>query len=291
MEKQKLYFQKLMSPKYKGLLWILGWCVTFTCGVTTSKFLSVETGNFSLFCIRYSCGMLLFLPIFLPKLPSLTRIKAPLGFHITRALCIGASTLLTYQAYRNLPLAIATSVGFTGPLLASSFGMIFLREGISQPKILALVTGYLGVLFIVQPHNTNLDLYYIFIGLSACILAGSANALARRLSYQDPALAIMFTSTLFLGSLALIGFFIMNEPINKADLVCLCLVGLFGSLSQFSYIKAVSFAEVSFIAPFEYTRLLLAVPVGYFIFGEDINLGQVFGMLLIIIGSLYLSRR
>ncbi len=280
-----------MQPKHKSLLWILGWCFTFTCGVTTSKFLSGSTSNFVLFCVRYFFGMSFFLPIFLQKLPDIAKVQSPVWLHLVRALCIGASTLMTYQGYRNLPLAVATSVGFTGPLLASSFGLLFLKEKISQAKILALVTGYIGVLFIVQPHDTNLDLYYVFVVLGACILAGSANTLARKLSYKDPAFTIMFTSTATLGSIALVGFLIMNESVNNADLIYLCFVGFFGSLSQFAYIKAVSLAEVSFVAPFEYTRLLLAVPIGYFIFGEAINLGQVFGMLLIVGGCLYLSRK
>jgi len=235
--------------------------------------------------------MFLFLPIFLQKLPNIAKVQSPAWLHLIRALCIGASTLMTYQGYRNLPLAVATSVGFTGPLLASSFGLLFLKEKISQAKILALITGYMGVLFIVQPHDTNLDLYYVFVVLGACILAGSANTLARKLSYKDSVLTIMFTSTATLGSVALVGFFIMNEPVNNADLIYLCLVGFFGSLSQFAYIKAVSLAEVSFVAPFEYTRLLLAVPLGYFMFSEAINFGQVFGMLLIVGGCLYLSRK
>ncbi|MCE2716958.1 MAG: DMT family transporter [Pseudomonadota bacterium] len=279
-----------MQNKHKGLLWILGWCVTFTCGVTISKFLSTSTSNFSLFCIRYFCGLLFFLPIFIPQVTTLAKVKSNPWLHVIRALCIGASTLLTYQSYRNLPLAIATSVGFTGPLLASSFGMIFLKEKINHFKITALIAGYLGVLFIVQPHNTDLNLYYVFIGINACILAGFANTLARKLSYMDPALAIMFSSSFILGLIASIGFFTADMPENCFDLFLLCLVGLCGSLSQFAYIKAVSFAEISFIAPFEYTRLLLAVPIGYVLFGESINIFQVFGMTLIIFGSLYLSR-
>lgn len=279
-----------MQNKHKGLLWILGWCVTFTCGVTISKFLSTATSNFSLFCIRYFCGLLFFLPIFVPKISTLTQVKSSPWVHVIRALCIGASTLLTYQSYRNLPLSIATSVGFTGPLLASSFGMIFLKEKINHSKVIALIAGYLGVLFIVQPHNTELDLYYVFIGINACILAGSANTLARKLSYEDPALVIMFTSTLILGLIAFTGLFITDMSNNRSDLFLLCLVGLCGSLSQFAYIKAVSFAEISFIAPFEYTRLLLAVPIGYIMFGERINIFQIFGMILIIFGCLYLSK-
>jgi len=166
--------------------------------------------------------MFLFLPIFLQKLPNIAKVQSPAWLHLIRALCIGASTLMTYQGYRNLPLAVATSVGFTGPLLASSFGLLFLKEKISQAKILALITGYMGVLFIVQPHDTNLDLYYVFVVLGACILAGSANTLARKLSYKDSVLTIMFTSTATLGSVALVGFFIMNEPVNNADLIYLC---------------------------------------------------------------------
>ncbi len=230
-----------------------------------------------------------FLPVFLPKLSGLNKLKSSPWLHVARALCIGASSLLTYQTYRNLPLAIATSVGFTGPLLASSFGMLFLKEKLNQPKIFALLLGYLGVLFIVQPRYMNLNMHYVFTGLGACILASSANTLARKLSYKDSAIIIMLTSTLILGGVALVGFCIFNEPISDTDLLLLLAVGVFGSLSQFAYIKAVSFAEVSFISPFEYTRLLLAVPVGYFAFGESVNLGQAFGMLLIVAGCLYLS--
>ena len=280
-----------MQQKHKGLLWILGWCVAFTCGVTTSKFLSGATNNFTLFCVRYICGMMFFIPVLLPKISSLNKLKAPVWLHIMRALCIGASSLLTYQTYRNLPLAIATSVGFTGPLLASSFGILLLKEKLTQPKVLALVFGYLGVLFIVQPHDMLFDLYYVFTGLGACIFAGSANTLARTLSHKDPALVIMLTSTLILATIALVGFFAFGEPIHATDLQFLVLVGLFGSISQFAYIKAVSHAEVSFVSPFEYTRLLLAVPIGYFIFSEEINFGQLFGMMLIVAGSLYLSSK
>lgn len=280
-----------MQSKHKSLLWILGWCVTFTSGVTISKFLSTDTSNFTLFCIRYFCGILFFFPVFISNLPSITAIKSPIWIHIIRSLCIGASTLLTYQSYRNLPLAIATSVGFTGPLLASSFGMIFLKETINQAKVIALILGYLGVLFIVQPHSSEVNLYYVFIGISACILAGSANTLARKLSYTDPAIVVMFTSTAFLGAMALIGLLVTEITPKLTDLFLLCLVGLCGSLSQFAYIKAVSLAEVSFIAPFEYTRLLLAVPIGYIMFGETVNVYQIGGMVFIISGCVYLSRK
>ena len=279
-----------MQQKRKGLLWILIWCLTFTCGVSTSKFLGASTSNFGLFCVRYISGMMFFMPFLVPKLPQLSKLKTSAWLHLARAACIGVSSILTYQTYRNLPLAIATSIGFTGPLLAASFGIFLLKEKPSTAKIIALALGYLGVLFIVQPSYTPMNMY-IFTGLGACILAGSANTLARKLSQRDPAIIIMLTSTITLGIVAIGGFYFCHEQINTEDLRLLLLIGMFGSFSQFSYIKAVSYAEISFVAPFEYTRLLIAVPIGYFVFFEVVNLGQLFGMALIVIGSLYLSRK
>ncbi|MCX7342768.1 MAG: DMT family transporter [Proteobacteria bacterium] len=279
-----------MQQKHKGLLWILIWCLTFTCGVSTSKFLCSSTSNFGLFCVRYLCGMFLFMPFFIKEIPKSTKPQSPLWQHLTRAACIGAASLLTYQTYRNLPLAVATSIGFTGPLLAASFGILLLKEKPTRAKIMALTLGYMGVLFIVQPTYTTLSIY-VFTGLGACILAGIANTLARKLSQKDSAMTIMSTSTITLGAIALCGFFILNESINQHDLILLLLIGMFGSFSQFAYIKAVSHAEVSFVSPFEYTRLLIAVPIGYFLFAEVINYGQIFGMALIVLGSLYLSRK
>ena len=279
-----------MQQKNKGLLWVLIWCLTFTCGVSTSKFLCSSTSNFGLFCVRYLCSMLLFMPFFIHEIPKGAKPKSPIWQHLVRAACIGAASLLTYQTYRNLPLAIATSIGFTGPLLAASFGILLLKEKPTSAKIMALTLGYMGVLFIVQPTYAPLSMY-VFTGLGACILAGVANTLARKLSQKDSALTIMSTSTLTLGAIALCGFFFLDESMSPDDLKLLLIIGVFGSFSQFAYIKAVSYAEVSFVAPFEYTRLLIAVPIGYFMFAEIINYGQVFGMALIVIGSLYLSRK
>ena len=124
-----------------------------------------------------------------------------------------------------------------------------------------------------------------------CTLASIANTLARYISTYDNPIIIMISSTVILATVALFGVLFGPTNIAASDLKLLIMVGMFGSFSQFSYIKAVSSADVSYVAPFEYTRLLLVVPIGYFFFQEVINLGQWLGMCLIIIGSIYLSKK
>jgi drug/metabolite transporter (DMT)-like permease len=279
-----------VNDKRKGLFWIICWCVAFTCGVSISKLLSSSTNNLSLFCVRYLTGFFFFLPVFIPHLKPLPKFKAGIKLHILRAVCIGCSTLLTYQTYRHLPLAVATTIGFTGPLLAASFGIIFLKEKPSIAKAVALISGYLGVIFIVQPGYIPFN-FYILTGLGMCTLASIANTLARYISNYDTPIIIMISSTVILATVALFGALFGPTNIAANDLKLLIMVGMFGSFSQFSYIKAVSSADVSYVAPFEYTRLLLVVPIGYFFFQEVINLGQWLGMCLIVIGSIYLSKK
>lgn len=279
-----------MQNKRKGLFWIICWCVAFTCGVTTSKLLSSSTNNFSLFCVRYLTGFLFFLPVFIPHFKSAPKFKADPWLHLLRAVCIGCSTLLTYQTYRHLPLAVATTIGFTGPLLAASFGMLLLKEKPNLAKILALISGYLGVIFIVQPGYTPFNIY-ILTGLGMCTLASVANTLAKYISRYDEPIIIMISSTVILASISFVGIIFGPTNIEFNDVKYLILVGMFGSFSQFAYIKAVSHADVSYVAPFEYTRLLLVVPIGYFFFSETINIGQWLGMALIITGSIYLSKK
>ena len=56
--------------------------------------------------------------------------------------------------------------------------------------------------------------------------------------------------------------------INSVDAVKLGIVGLFGTIGQFLMVGALQIAEASAIAPVDYVRLLLALMVGFFVFGE-----------------------
>ncbi len=258
--------------------------------MVVAKYLDSGTSHIQVFAVRYIVGFVYFLPFFAlsANKPNFTLKTKKIYLHILRAISISFATFFTYMTYRNLNLAVATTVGFTGPLIASAIGILIMREKLNAPKTIALVAGYVGVFLIVQPGIIPFS-WYIVTGFAACAFAAIAISLSKQLSHTDSAEKIMMYST---SILALVGCIIVAfQGFMPWDQLKLLLVmGATGTFSQFAYIKAVSLADVSFVSPFEYTRLLLTVPAGYFIFGETLNMGQLAGMVVIVFGSYFLSR-
>jgi len=78
----------------------------------------------------------------------------------------------------------------------------------------------------------------------------------------------------------------------KAELAAmLVLLGLVGLAGQNCFIRAYRAAEASFVAPFEYVRILTAAAVGYFAFAEIPDIWTGVGASIIAASTLYLAHR
>jgi drug/metabolite transporter (DMT)-like permease len=63
------------------------------------------------------------------------------------------------------------------------------------------------------------------------------------------------------------------------------------TFSHYSYVQALRLGKVTLVAPFEYSRLVFAIPVGVFFFGEQIYLSTIFAAIIIIASNLYVMYR
>ena len=61
-------------------------------------------------------------------------------------------------------------------------------------------------------------------------------------------------------------------------------------ISIFIWMAALSRVEVSFALPFQSVGFILVALAGYFIFGENINLMRILGILVICVGIFLISR-
>ncbi len=60
-------------------------------------------------------------------------------------------------------------------------------------------------------------------------------------------------------------------------------------LSQFCSVNALKRAQPSLLAPFEYFRLIFAIPIGYFIFDEVVSFWTFLGSAIIIGATWFLA--
>jgi drug/metabolite transporter (DMT)-like permease len=81
-----------------------------------------------------------------------------------------------------------------------------------------------------------------------------------------------------------------NPPIAGAHLPVFLLTSLVGVVAHWLLAQAFRYGEVSLIAPFEYTGLVWALVLGYWLWGDVPTAGVLSGGGLIIASGLYMIR-
>ncbi|MBY0463075.1 MAG: DMT family transporter [Alphaproteobacteria bacterium] len=264
------------------------WALNITVAMSLAKRLDSEINSFVLVFFRCSFGFMFTLPFIYSE--GLEKIKTKrFSFHFLRMLFNASGLLCTYYAYRHLPLAEATAIGFTEPLVTILLAALILKDRLTLAKWIGVIGGYIGVFVIVSPHTMVVNNAF-YVLLLANILASSSLICTKILSKTDSTIAILtYTNILsvFFAAVAVVPYWKMPDLHNSLLLLG---VGFFGILSQFSYIKALKHADPSFLAPFEYTRLLMAIPIGIMFFNETPSAKVFIGAGIIILATYALAK-
>ncbi len=276
------------SPKLIGATFMLLWALSFSSAMAFAKALSPDIHSIIVLFMRYFFGLIFFSPfVFQAGIKGFVTSRPLL--HITRVLCVAAAMGCTYYAYRNLPLALATSIGMTGPLFTTVLSMALLKDSVSLSRWILILCGYVGVIVMVRPHEMPISIG-VWVELLANIFGALSIICVKLLSRTESTLTIMLyanTATTFIAGLLVLG--VWNTP-KPQDLMILMAVGALGVFSQYCSVTALRYANPSYLAPFEYTRLIFAVPVGYLFFQELPTLWTLFGSLMIIGATYGLTR-
>ena len=162
------------------------------------------------------------------------------------------------------------------------------------------MVGFVGVLVISWPKLTLLSapgameqrevLGVVIVLLSAAVSA-VAITLVRRLVHTERTATIVlwFSLTASAASLATLPFgWSALTPAQAAMLVC---AGFCGGAGQMLMTEAYRHAELSMVAPFEYSSMLLGVALGYLIFGEGPTAYVLVGGAIVIASGLVIIWR
>jgi len=283
----------------KAALFMLGWSSFYVVSMTLNKFISKETPTAIIVFYRIFIALIWLSPIII-KNGGLHLLKSKIPhFHIIRGILTALTTGCTYYAYRYLPLGTATSIGLSGPLFVSLMAVLFLHEKFTIKKIFCILSGYVGVLIIVKPGSVHLSSDLTLALLAAVVgnflIAGHV-ILLKIVSKTDSTYTILFYNTL-VPLLCWSGYILTDSALYQCcyqipiqDLQFLIGIGLAGLSLQYCYTKAMTFEDASFVSPLEYTRIVMAIPLGFFIFNESLNLYVIMGAGVIIASSYSLLR-
>ncbi len=232
------------------------------------------------------------------QFPASLRTQSPLN-HVWRSLVGVCGMGLGFLALGLIPLPESVAIGYAAPLLTTIFAAMFLGEPVRLVRLAAVVLGLVGVGLVLAPRistfsdgtTTPDETLGAFAQLIAAVFVALATVFVRKLVQVETTAAIVF----YFSAIAA-GFGLLTIPFGwvaptPLTLVLLVLTGVLGGLGQILMTESYRHAETSVIAPFEYTSMLLALGVGYFVFAEVPTGSMLGGATLIVCAGLLIIWR
>jgi drug/metabolite transporter (DMT)-like permease len=188
-----------------------------------------------------------------------------LPIHGRRAVIGVTGMFLNFGAVTLLPLAEATTLGFTTPIFAVILSALLLREKIGPVRWLAVALGFAGVIIITQPGHSTIPLTGAAVGLAAGFMVALISIQVRDLARTDEPLSIVFwfaaLSVPFLA-LALPSVVSRHSPQQWALLMA---IGVIGGGGQLLLTASLRFGQVASVIVMDYSALIWATLFGWLV--------------------------
>ena len=179
-----------------------------------------------------------------------------------------AAAYFFLTALIHMPLANVTAILQALPLTVALGAALVLGEDVGWRRHVAIGLGFLGVFLIVRPGSEGFTIYSVY-ALLAVVAVTVRDLAARRLSPQVPSLTVATAAVLFLLVFSALGALATDwQPVRPLD--WFWLVGSVASIIcayQLS-VSAMRVGEIGFVAPFRYVGLLVALVIGFLVFGD-----------------------
>lgn len=225
-----------------------------------------------------------------------------LGAHISRSALGLVGMILTFGAYILLPLAEATTIGFTTPIFATILAVVVLREFVGIHRWSAVIIGFIGVLLVTRPGSGSIPLFGALVSLGSALMIAIISILLRQLGRTEIATTtvfyfallsalvtggVMLAGTLLGGGRALLAFH-GHTPAVWAILIALGVAGAFGQLALTASLR---YGAVATVVTIDYTNLIWATVFGWLLFGALPATSTWVGAPLVIGSGLYIAWR
>jgi drug/metabolite transporter (DMT)-like permease len=217
------------------------------------------------------------------------RTSRPLGHGVRAALNLG--TMVTfYYALKLMPLADCFAVAYAAPLFVTALSVPLLKERVGPRRWAAVLIGFGGVLFMLQPSGAGLNNGSL-LALSSAFLYALTLITSRQLSSTERSHTILFYYSC--AVIIVMGAFMpwyWRTPTWEHWLLFI-VSGVAGSFGQFFLNQAFRYAEASLIAPLDYTGMIWAILFGFWVWGDIPTWVVLAGAAVVICSTVYIVRR
>lgn len=207
-----------------------------------------------------------------------------------RSVSAAIAALSAFYAFSVLPLSQAYAFIFATPLLITVLAVPMLGETIRRRRGIAVLAGLCGVLVVLRPGATPLELGHMAAMMAA--VAGAFNAIVVRKIGRDENVVVMvlypFFANLLIAGMALPFVYVAVELEH---------LGMFAVISAL-VLAAMAVLVVAYgkgpalvVAPMQYSQLLWGTLYGAVLFGERPDWPTYLGAAIIVVSGIYILKR
>lgn len=273
----------------KGVLFMLLGSVLFAVADALGKFTTQGFPLFQVVWLRSVFGaMLVALVIAANRRWQDFRTTNPLA-HAKRSIAGLFMSAFMLTGLKYIPLAEVTAIAFATPMIVAVYSALALKEHVGKDIFAAILIGLGGVILVVRPTPDHFHFGHLAMlgfALSSAYLSISARALAKTESALTLNLSVYPAGVVFFGGFAITDW-VSPDPLSLAALFG---VALFATLALLSITHAVHLATPAKLTPFDYSRILWSVSLGFLFWDELPDAVTWAGIAIIACCGLYIMR-
>lgn len=224
--------------------------------------------------------------------------KSPLG-HLKRGVIGIMSMGFGFYGLVLLPMADAIAIGYSLPLIAVILAAIFLGETVRIYRWTAVFVGMIGVVIISWPKLTMFNDGGMASGqavgamavILSSLLAGFALIQTRQLVRTEKTPTIVLYFSLSGAVLSLLSLPFGWVDLSAPELLFLIGAGICGGIGQILVTESYRYADVSTVAPFDYSSILLGMAIAYVLFGDVPTFTMLIGTAITVSAGIFIIYR
>jgi drug/metabolite transporter (DMT)-like permease len=281
-----------------GLLYALAGFCTLSIGDAIVKGMAGQWSAPAMAATRYVVGTAILAAL-------LARSEGPAALALprdrlqwVRGIAISCSAVGMFLAVWIMPLAEATTIAFTQPIITAVLAAVVLREKARTSTWIATVVAFAGVFLVLRPNFDTAGWGVLLplvgaTGMAVTIIAnrkvtGRASILAMQYYMSVTAMMFLLAATLLFHLSGLEGF-ALEMPHWSVVARC-AFIGISATIAQWLIFMGTVKAGAGTVAPMTYGQLLMAIALGAVFFADFPDPTAIGGAAVIIAAGLYLWR-
>jgi drug/metabolite transporter (DMT)-like permease len=297
-------WEKLRNPAIQGAIFKVFSCLSFSGINGIVRYFSLTAKEAGLAPIPSTelaffetfFGLLFILPWILSTGTSAFKTKNSFLLNMGRALAASMGIILWFTALSKMPIVQVVAFKYAAPIFTIIGARLFLGEKCGWARAIAIGTALSGALLITghelldgEAHWTEVGLLALFpMGASACYVTSALFA-KKQVKKDTPQTVCLY---LFLFSLPILGLVASLDWVTPLSWQWPYLI-VMGALLTLAYIflqHAYVIADITYLVPMSFTRLIAGAAIGMIFFNEWPVLWTWLGSFFILVATISLCK-